>query len=218
MRIIGNRTDMGLNFIQFKESLFPQGLFSTRHVRLFYPDFNSDNLLHWQKKGYIIRLRNGWYCFREFTDITDYNFLVANNIYSPSYISHQEALLFWGLIPEHIVDSTSVTTKKTAIFNFLGRTFKYYSIKPEYFFGYELKEMSVNGLKRNFLMADREKAILDMLYIFDFYKAGQEISELRLNDVVLETEVDWKKMDEYLERFSVKTLEKKIRHIQKMNH
>jgi len=209
---------MSITFIQFKESLFPYGLFSTSQVRLFYPDFNSDNLLYWQKKGYIIRLRNEWYCFREFTGIPDYHYIVANNIYTPSYISHQEALLFYGLIPEHIVDSTSVTTKKTAAFTILNRTYKYYSIHPKYFFGYELKEMSQNGLNRKFNLADREKAILDFLYIFSFYKTEQEISELRFNEAVLEKDINWTRMDSYLKRFNITTLEKKIRLIQKVYH
>jgi len=93
MWIIRNK-DMGLSYLQFKESLFPQGLFSINHIRLYYPEFNTDNLLNWQDKGYILRLRKGWYCFREFTGIADHQYLIANNIYSPSYISHQEALLF----------------------------------------------------------------------------------------------------------------------------
>jgi len=72
------------------------------------------------------------------------------------------------LIPEHIVNSTSITTKKTASFIILDRIYKYYSIDPKYFFGYKLKEMTVNGLKRNFMIADKEKALLDLPYIFDF--------------------------------------------------
>ena len=209
---------MSLSFLQFKEALYPQGIFSVNHIRLLYPDFNSDNLLNWQKKGYIIRLRNKWYCFREFTTITDFHYLIANSIYAPSYISHQEALLYYGLVPEHIVDSISVTTKKTANFNVLDRTYKYYSISPKYYFGYDLKEMRVNGIVRNFLIADREKAILDFLYLYDFYKMEQEIEEIRFNEIILESEVDWKKMDNYLERFNNKALEKKIRLLQKVYH
>jgi predicted transcriptional regulator of viral defense system len=209
---------MSLGFLQFKEALFQQGIFSANHIRLLFPDFNSDNLLYWQKKGYIFRLRNKWYCFREFTTIADFHYLVANTIYAPSYISHQEALLFYGLVPEHIVDSVSVTTKKTASFSILNRTYQYYSISPKYFFGYDLKEMRVNGMIRNFLIADREKAILDFLYIYNFYKKEQDISEIRFNEIVLESEVDWKKMDNYLERFNNKALAKRIRLIQKVYH
>ena len=197
---------MNLSFILFKEALLQQGLFSTDHIRLLFPAFNTDNLLHWQKAGYIFRLRNKWYCFKEFLTITDYHYLVANNIYTPSYISHQEALMYYGLIPEHVLDSISITTKKTAKFLSLNRTYKYYSISPKYFFGYELKEMSVNGLKRNFLMADREKAILDLLYIYNIYKTEQDVSELRFNELVLENEVNWRKMENYLRKFNIRTL------------
>ena len=197
---------MNLSFILFKEALLQQGLFSTDHIRLLFPAFNTDNLLHWQKAGYIFRLRNKWYCFKEFLTITDYHYLVANNIYTPSYISHQEALMYYGLIPEHVVDSVSITTKKTAGFLAVNRTYRYYSISLKYFFGYELKEMMVNGLKRNFLMADREKAILDLLYIYNIYKTEQDISELRFNELVLENEVDWRKIENYLRKFNIRTL------------
>lgn len=207
---------MALSFLTFRDALYPQGLFSLAQVKLHYPEFNTNNLLHWQKKGYIIRLRREWYCFREFTRIREFNFLVANNIYAPSYVSHQEALLFYGLIPEYIVDSTSITTKKTNSFEILGKTFKYYSIHPRLFFGYELKEMTANGFRRNFLIADREKAILDFLYIFDFYKTEEDISEIRFNEITLEKDIDWNRMDEYIKRFGLKTLEKKVQAIRKI--
>jgi len=209
---------MSISFLQFKEAFFQQGIFSIDHIRLVFPDFNSDNLLNWQKKGYIFKLRNKWYCFREFTNIADYHYLVANTIYAPSYISHQEALLYYGLIPEHIVDSTSVTTKKTVNFTCLNRRYKYYSIKPECFFGYCMKEMMVNGILRNFLIAKREKAILDFLYSYEFYKIGQEIHDIRFNEIVLEDEVNWHKMDDYLKIFNNKALEKRIRLIKKVYH
>ena len=207
---------MNLSFIQFKEVLFQQGLFSTDHIRLLFPAFNTDNLLHWQKAGYIFRLRNKWYCFKEFLTITDFNYLIANNIYTPSYISHQEALMYYGLIPEHVVDSVSMTTKKTAGFLALNRTYRYYSISPKYFFGYEVKEMMVNGLKRNFLMADREKAILDLLYIYNIYNTEQDISEIRFNELVLENEVDWGKMENYLGKFNIRTLTNRANLIKKI--
>jgi hypothetical protein len=120
------------------------------------------------------------------------------------------------LIPEHIVDSTSVTTKKTESFTVLGKVYKYYSIHPKFFFGYVLKNMTVNGQSRSFLIADREKAILDLLYFFDFYKTEEDLAEIRLNEVMLENDIDWQKMDEYLGRFSLKILDKKIRLIQKI--
>ena len=76
--------------------------------------------------------------------------------------------------------------------------------------------MTVNGQSRSFLIADREKAILDLLYFFDFYKTEEDLAEIRLNEVMLENDIDWQKMDEYLSKFGLKILEKKIRLIQKI--
>lgn len=217
MWIIGNGPSMSISFIKFRDTLFPLGLFSIPQVNLYFPDFNSDNLLYWQKKGYILKLRRGWYCFRDFINISEFNYLIANNIYAPSYISHQDALAYYGLIPEHIVHSISVTTKKTAIFSTPVRIFKYYSIHPRLFFGFELKEMMINGFKREFLIADREKAILDLLYLFDFYISESDLEEIRLNEAVLEKEVNWTRMDEYLSRFGLKMLDRKIQIIRKIH-
>ena len=208
---------MPLSYFEFREKLYPLGIFAISQIRLYFPDFNSDNLLFWRKKGYILRLRKGWYCFKEFTQVSEFSFLVANNLYTPSYISHQEALLFYGLIPEHIVTSTSVTTKKTESFHVLGKIYKYYSIHPRFFFGYVLKNMTVNGWTRSFMIAEREKAILDLLYLFDFYKTEEDLAEIRFNDSVLEKDIDWQRMDEYLGRFNIKILEKKIRLIRKIH-
>ena len=78
--------------------------------------------------------------------------------------------------------------------------------------------MTVNGLTRKFMIAEKEKAILDLLYLFDFYKTEEDLAEIRFNESVLENDIDWQRMDEYLARFNIKTLEKKIRLIQKIHH
>jgi len=200
----------------FREQLFPQALFNIASVRLLFPGFNTDNLLNWQKKGYLVKLRNGWYCFREFLSVPDHHFLIANSIYEPSYVSHQQALAFYGMIPEHIVDSVSVSTRKTNTFVVNGRNFKYYSINKKLYFGYCFKELSVNGLKRNFVIAEPEKAILDFLYIFDFYRTERDIEDLRLNNTVLRKNINWKKLTTYAARFELVSLEKKISMIKKV--
>ncbi|HBS85269.1 MAG: hypothetical protein A2W91_15800 [Bacteroidetes bacterium GWF2_38_335] len=207
---------MNTGFNIFREKLFQQGIFSITSIRIIFPGFNTDNLLSWQKKGYILKIRNGWYCFKEFLSVTDHHFLIANNIYQPSYVSHQEALSYYGLIPEHIVNSVSISTNKTQVFNFYGKVYKYYSVKPAFFFGYCLKNMTVNGENRNFMIAEKEKAILDLLYIYDFYRTAQDLEEIRFNEQVLQNDIDWKKMDEFLKRFGIISLEKKILTIKKI--
>jgi predicted transcriptional regulator of viral defense system len=201
---------MNVGFLKFKEVLFAQGIFSTSHIQLFFPDFNTDNLLNWQKKGYIIKLRNKWYCFKEFAVNPDSSFIIANQVYAPSYISHQQALMFYGLIPEHIVASTSVTTRKTASFDIISRTYKYYSVKQELFFGYKLMELNINGINRSIMIAEKEKAILDLLYLYSFYKSMDDLKNLRLNEQIMQNEISWHKMDAYAMRFKSKTLLKKL--------
>jgi predicted transcriptional regulator of viral defense system len=201
---------MNVGFLKFKEVLFAQGIFSTAHIQLFFPDFNTDNLLNWQKKGYIIKLRNKWYCFKEFAENPDSSFIIANQVYAPSYISHQQALMFYGLIPEHIVASTSVTTRKTASFDIISRTYKYYSVKQELFFGYKLMELNINGINRSIMIAEKEKAILDLLYLYSFYKSMDDLKNLRLNEQIMDNEICWEKMDAYAIRFKSKTLLKKL--------
>lgn len=207
---------MNVGFIKFKETLFAQGLFSTAHIQLFFPGFNTDNLLNWQRKGYILKLRNMWYCFKEFADEADSSFIIANQVYAPSYVSHQQALMFYGLIPEHIVASTSVTTKKTASYKILNRTYKYYSIKKELFFGYKLMALNINGIARSIMMAEKEKAILDLLYFYSFYKSIDDLKNLRLNEHIMQNDISWATMDAYAIRFKNKTLLKKVEFLKKM--
>jgi hypothetical protein len=124
--------------------------------------------------------------------------------------------MFYGIIPEHIVDSTSITTKKTNRFEVLGRNYKYYSVKLDLFFGYKLMSITINGSVRNILMADKEKAILDLIYLFNFYKTQSDIEELRLNENIMGSEFDWVKMDYYTRRFNSKILTEKVEILKKI--
>jgi hypothetical protein len=118
--------------------------------------------------------------------------------------------MYYGLIPEHIVDSTSVTTKKTNSFEILQRNYKYYSVKAELFFGYRLMPLNVNGIQRRVNIADMEKAILDLLYLYSFYRSADDVEGLRLNEQIMETEINWIKLESYTERFRSKTLTSKV--------
>jgi len=72
-------------FIDFKNKLSKLGAFSLSDINIFYPDFDSRRLFEWHKKGYILKLRNGWYCFSDIETVELSSFFIANKIYSPSY-------------------------------------------------------------------------------------------------------------------------------------
>lgn len=68
-------------------------------------------------KGLLIRLRQGFYTFPEYKSKPDYPLYFANRMYRPSYINLHTALAFYGMIPEAVVQITSVTSLKTAYFH-----------------------------------------------------------------------------------------------------
>ena len=85
------------------------------------------------------------------------DFLMANFLYQPSYISLESALSFYGIISGFPYRITSITAKKTKVIEIDKKEFYYSQIADRLFWGYEKKE--------NFLMADKEKALLDYIYL-----------------------------------------------------
>ena len=80
---------------------------------------------------------------------------------SPSYISLDYALYFHGLIPESVVDITSVTTKRSKSFATKYGVYSFTKLKKELFHISVVIESCQNG---NFLIAAKEKALCDKIY------------------------------------------------------
>ncbi|MEW6408488.1 MAG: type IV toxin-antitoxin system AbiEi family antitoxin domain-containing protein [Patescibacteria group bacterium] len=140
-------------------------VFSTRDLQLF--DKVSKHTLetqisNWVKKGELIQLKKGLYCFNPKISGAEISKLViANKLYEPSYISLEYALSYYGIIPDVVFQITSITNKKTSKFeNKLG-IFYYHHVKSLMFFGFHQKKISNNVV----LIADKEKALIDYLYI-----------------------------------------------------
>lgn len=107
-----------------------------------------------RKKRIIVRVIKGKYLF-DLNPPDD--FLLANFLYQPSYISLESALSFHGIITGFPYTITSVTPRKTKIYSIFGKEYKYTHLAPKWFWGYEKKE--------TFLIAGPEKAALDYLYL-----------------------------------------------------
>ena len=196
-----------MNFMTFKERMHPFGCFSINQVMLWDADFNRNNLTRWCGKGLLIKLRNQYYAFPDNLGTPDFARYVANRIYAPSYISLHSALSFYGMIPEEVVQFTSVTTLKTARFDNPVGTFHYQNVKIPYFFGYEMKIMQ-NG--RALLFATPEKALLDLLYLNPYYRTEQDMEELRLDEDFMENEFNKDRLTEYLTQVKNKSLETRL--------
>lgn len=85
------------------------------------------------------------------------DFELANFLYYPSYISFETALNFFGLISQFPYEITSATNKKTKKKKYNNKIFTYIHLDKKLFFGY--KKVG------NFLIAYKEKALLDQLYL-----------------------------------------------------
>ena len=200
-----------MQFLNFKEHFNKFILFSIREIEKQYPGFNKMNLLSWQKKGYIQKLRNGWYCFTDLKTDEDILFLIANKIYKPSYISLESALFYHGLIPEAVFSITSISTLKTKTFKNKLHFYSYTGIKKSCFFGYELIQKD----NYTFKIACPEKSLLDYLYIQTSVRTIDDIEALRLNKERLHEILDFQKLSDYANAYKSKVLLKKIK---KLNH
>jgi len=194
-------------FEEFRKEFIDQICFTTNQVYAWHPHFDKNNLGRWVKKGYLLKLRNNLYTFSELKNVNNIHFYIANRIYRPSYLSLHTALSFHGLIPESIVQTTSVSTMKTARFkNELG-SFSYKKIKNELFFGYTQLEFTKD---KTFLIALPEKALLDLLYLYPFYNNETEITNLRIDQQILSEVMQFSRLHEFLSRFKNKSLEKRM--------
>jgi predicted transcriptional regulator of viral defense system len=196
-----------VNYIEFKDKMFDLACFSYDQVYSWQPSFDRNNLSRWIKRGLLIRLRQGCFTFPDYKGKPDYTWYFANRIYRPSYISLHSALSFYGIIPESVIQITSVTSLKTAYFVNPFGEYSYKTIKKELMFAYVLKPM-YDG--RTLQFADPEKALADLLYLYPEYCTEQDMLDLRLDEEYLQNEMKKNLLQEYISRFKSKALEKRV--------
>lgn len=202
-----------MDFLTFRERMLPMGCFNINQVLLWEKGFDRNNLTRWCRKGLLVKLRNQYYAFPECRQLPDFSRYVANRIYMPSYISLHSALSFYGMIPEEVVQLTSVTTLKTVRFENTFGTFHYQSVKPRLYFGYEIKTMK-NG--RGLLFATPEKALIDLIYLNPYYKTEQDMEELRLDEDFMQSDFNTQRLADYLQRAGSKALEQRTKRLLKV--
>ncbi len=118
--------------------------------------YNSpkDKISSFLRKKEILKVKKGIYVLPEFKKFE----LLANQIYGPSYISNEFAMFHYGLIPEKVVEFTSVTIGKIKKFNTPVGRYSYRHLPLE---KYNFEFTSENG----YLIATPEKSICDFIYL-----------------------------------------------------
>lgn len=124
------------------------------------------------KDGFLIRLQPGIYTTPEKFAKLD---RIANQLYYPSYLSFDTVLGRGGILNQIPYSLTFATTRKSKRITLGGTDVIYSQLKPELYFGYELKQ----GIN----IAEPEKALLDQLYLVSLGKTSLDFEELNLIDL-----------------------------------
>jgi predicted transcriptional regulator of viral defense system len=131
-------------------------------------------LSRWQDVGKIYQLRRGLYCLAPpYQKVRPHPFLVANRLQHGSYVSLQSALGYYGMIPESVPTTTSVTTgRPESLGTPLGK-FDFRHIQVKWFRGYNQVDL---GNDQKAFVARPEKALLDLVYL---QPGGDSVNYLR---------------------------------------
>jgi hypothetical protein len=110
------------------------------------------------KEGSLIKLKRGLYETRKDANL----FAIASVLYSPSYVSFQSALSFYGLIPERVVGVTSASlgARKNKNYKTPYGDFSYQDV-PEGVFDLGLRW--IDNSDSSYFLATKEKALCDLL-------------------------------------------------------
>ena len=124
----------------------------------------NDKIYELTKAGYLEPIKKGLYILgSRLSATTPEPFLVANQVYGPSYVSMESAMSFYGMIPEQVFGVSSATIKPSKTFQNPMGTFSYTSVPMAYYsLGILSTEISPNQMV---LIASREKALLDKIII-----------------------------------------------------
>lgn len=195
-----------MNFQTFRTTFQHYPIISRTEIKKLYPAFDAKNLVYWQKKHYLQKIKNSWYRLTEMPLSTETLFFISNHIYQPSYISLETALSYYGFIPEGVFRMTAVSTLKTNTFATSISDFGYQNIKPSLYFGYQMVPFGNHYFK----IAEPEKTILDFLYLHSDITDESHFYELRLNVQEIHSSINWNTLNNYTEAFGSRALSKRV--------
>lgn len=130
-----------------------------------------------ERNGDIVRLKRGLYvCPESVTGKPLSLELIANRLLTPSYVSMSTALRYYGLIPEAVYVTQSMTTKETREYDTPVGRFEFTYMKRDVF---NIGIRNVEEYGYAFLIATPEKALCDLI-------ANTHSLQLRYRNEVLE--------------------------------
>ena len=156
----------------FESSLLLAGKVNPENVRL--------QLTRWTKSGRIYQLRRGLYAIAPpYQKVKPHPFVISNHLQRASYVSLQTALSFYGMIPETIQSTVSVTSGRPEHLSTPLGSFEFRHVKPDLLRGYHMTDLR----GQQALVASPEKALLDLIYLQPAGDSLEYLRELRLQNL-----------------------------------
>jgi predicted transcriptional regulator of viral defense system len=127
-----------------------------------------------------------------------------------SYVSLQSALAYFGMIPEYVPVTTSVTTRRPYHWETPLGIFTFRHIQVDFFIGYRLEDI---GEGQQAFIASPEKALLDLIYLESGGDTLDYLTELRLGNL---NQLDWQLLKNLAGRIEKPKLLRAVALIQKL--
>lgn len=187
----------------FETGLLMAGNTNSRDIRR--------QLSRWRQAGKIYQLRRGLYSLAPpFKKVNPHPFLVANRMLPASYVSLQSALAYYGMIPEYVPVTTSVTTKRPTHWETPIGIFNFRHIQVDFFDGYRLEDI---GEGQQAFIASPEKTLLDLIYLESGGATLDYLTELRLGNL---NQLDWQLLKNLAGRIEKPKLLRAVAALQKL--
>ena len=158
-----------------------------------------------ETKNHLIKIKRGLYE----TNANANPLTLANSILSPSYISFETALSYYGMIPERVYAIKSATfmkNKKKEFSNSFG-LFLYFDVNKNAY-PYDICQVEIDNT--NVYIASKEKALLDMISIISPRNNIKELEDLIFNDLrideIIFDQLDFSKMIKLCDLYCSKSI------------
>jgi predicted transcriptional regulator of viral defense system len=164
-------------------------------------------LSRWVDSGKLSQIRKEWYLIEKPYRLKEVPPpVIANTVVHPSYLSLEWALQYYGMIPEHVPNPTSITTNRGIRFTAQQTLFLYHHVQSPFFTGYTQTQYNDHAL----YVASPEKALMDKIYIFlqknEF--SLDWLRELRLQNLDL---FDFNRFQSYVNKTRKRGLSKAVK-------
>ncbi|OGS22121.1 MAG: hypothetical protein A3J83_03885 [Elusimicrobia bacterium RIFOXYA2_FULL_40_6] len=157
------------------------------------------------KSGWLVKIKKGFYII--ITDLSSLSFndisgiAVAQALNKDSYVSFENALQYHSMFDQMLNTVDAVTFKRARKYEMQNLKIRFFKIKFGLYFGFE-KQRSDAGLVN---IADREKALLDILY----FRSGDSSLGLILEKMKeYKNDINFVRLKKYAVKFGVGIIRK----------